>query len=123
MPHLTAVHQIAIPAGDIQRAKAFYRDTLGFPLLIEAPNMAFLDCGGVRIYLDANPGASAPGGNSLIYFRTANIHDANSSFQQHGVTIHQAPAIIAALPDRDIWLMWIKDSESNLLGVMEERKK
>jgi hypothetical protein len=27
------------------------------------------------------------------------------------------------MPDHDLWLMWIKDSEGNLLGVMEERRK
>ena len=85
--------------------------------------MAFLDCGGVRIYLDANPDVNEAGGNSLIYFRTANINDAHESFKKQSVHIHQAPNIIAALPDRDIWLMWIRDSEANLLGVMEERKR
>jgi hypothetical protein len=27
------------------------------------------------------------------------------------------------MPDHDLWLMWIKDSEGNLLGIMEERKR
>ena len=56
-------------------------------------------------------------------FRTGNLEQANSTFQQLDVTIHQGPHIIASLPDRDVWLMWIRDSEQNLLGVMEERRK
>ena len=26
-------------------------------------------------------------------------------------------------PNQDLWLLWFRDSEDNLLGVMEERKK
>lgn len=120
---LNGVIQIAIPAKDINRATAFYRDTLGMTLLMNPPNMAFLDCGGIRIYLDANPGVAEAGGNSLIYFRTDDMDRAQSTLKEKGVAIHQAPAIIAKLPDRDVWLMWIRDSESNLLGIMEERRK
>ena len=120
---LTGVLQLAIPVSNIERATAFYRDSLGFRFLMNAPNMAFLDCGGIRIYLDANPGVSEAGKNTLIYFRAQNIDRAHSTFKESGITVVQPPQIIASLPDRDIWLMWIRDSESNLLGVMEERQK
>src|SRR5215470_13544030 len=120
---LTGILQIAIPAKDIERATGFYRDTLGLPLLMNGPNMAFFDCGGIRLYLDANPGPVGAGKNSMIYFRAENLERAHSAFQQLGITIHQSPHIIASLPDRDVWLMWIRDSEQNLLGVMEERRK
>ena len=120
---LTGVMQLSIPAKDIERATVFYRDQLGFRFLMNGPNMAFLDCGGIRIYLDANPGTVEVGKNSLIYFRAANIERAHSVFKEQGVTVHQPPHIIASLPDRDVWLMWVRDSETNLLGVMEERRK
>jgi predicted enzyme related to lactoylglutathione lyase len=120
---LIGVMQLAIPVTNIERATAFYRDTLGFRLLMNGPNMAFLDCGGIRLYLDANPGAVEAGKNTLIYFRAENIDRAHSAFNEGGVTIFRKPEIIASLPHRDLWLMWIRDSESNLLGVMEERQK
>jgi catechol 2,3-dioxygenase-like lactoylglutathione lyase family enzyme len=120
---LTGVTQIGISVRDIDRATAFYRDTLGLPLLMNSPNMAFLDCGGVRLYLDGNPGSAEAGGNFLIYLRTSNIDQAHASLQQQGVDVHKEPHTIAKLPDRDILLMWIRDSESNLLGIMEERRK
>jgi methylmalonyl-CoA/ethylmalonyl-CoA epimerase len=120
---LTGVMQLAVPVKDIERATTFYRDKIGLRLLMNGPNMAFLDCGDIRIYLDANPGTVEAGKNSMIYFRTGNVEQAHSAFKQRGVTIHQPPQIIASLPDRDVWLMWIRDSEENLLGVMEERRK
>ena len=120
---LNGVLQIAIPARDVERATAFYRDTLGFKLLMNGPNMAFLDCDGIRIYLDANPGRAEAGGNSLVYFRATNIDRSYASFKESDVTIHRPPHIIASFPKSDLWLMWIRDSESNLLGIMEERQK
>lgn len=120
---LIGVMQLAIPAKDIARATAFYRDKLGLQFLMNGPNMAFLNCGGIRIYLDANPGTVEAGKNSMIYFRAANLEQAHSAFKQRAVVVHQPPHIIASLPDRDVWLMWIRDSEENLLGVMEERLK
>ena len=120
---VNGVMQIAIPARDIGRATAFYRDTLELPLLMSGPNMAFFDCGGVRLYVDANPGTVAPGGNSLVYFRTREIERQHALLQERKVKIHRAPHVIAKLADRDVWLMWIRDSEQNLLGLMEERKR
>lgn len=122
MSALNGVIQIAIPARDIDRATAFYCENLGLGLLMKGPNMSFLECGGIRIYLDANPGGTA-GGNSLVYFRATNMAHAHRAFKDSGVIIHREPHGIASLADRDVWLMWIRDSESNLLGIMEERPK
>ena len=120
---ITGVLQLGIPAKEIERASAFYRDKLGLQLLMSGPSMAFFNCGGIRLYLDANPGTVEAGGNSMIYFRTGNIEQAHAAYKERGVVVHQAPHVIANLSDRAIWLMWIRDSEGNLLGVMEERKK
>jgi methylmalonyl-CoA/ethylmalonyl-CoA epimerase len=118
---LTGVIQIGIPAKDIERATAFYRDVLGMQLLMTPPNMAFLNCGGIRIYLDTR-GPLAAGGNSLVYFQTDDIDAVHVRLKERGVLIDQEPHLIAKLPDRDVWLMEIRDSESNLLGIMEERR-
>jgi methylmalonyl-CoA/ethylmalonyl-CoA epimerase len=123
MGELTGILQVALPAKDIERATAFYRDQLGLAFLMKFPNMAFFDCGGTRIYLDATPSVVEAGGNSLLYFRTVDIERTHQSFKERGVTIQQPPQVIARLPDRDVWLMWLRDSESNLVGVMEEKAK
>lgn len=50
---LNQVGQIAVPVTDIQRAIAFYRDTLGMRFLFQAPpDLAFFDLSGVRLLLD-----------------------------------------------------------------------
>ena len=120
---LTGILQIAITVKEIDRATAFYRDVLGLPLLMNAPNMAFFNCGGVRLYLDAGKGSEHAGSGSFIYFKTADIDGLLAAAKTKNVNIHQEPQIIARMPDHDLWLMWIKDSEDNLLGIMEERRR
>jgi|SRR5580704_14713940 methylmalonyl-CoA/ethylmalonyl-CoA epimerase len=120
---LTGILQIAITVKEIDRATAFYRDTLGLPLLMNAPNMAFFNCGGVRLYLSGAQGSEHSGSSSFIYFKTPDIDAFLANAKANSVSIHQEPQIIARMPDHDLWLMWIKDSEGNLLGIMEERRK
>jgi methylmalonyl-CoA/ethylmalonyl-CoA epimerase len=120
---ITGILQIAISVNDIARAVAFYRDVLGLRLLFDAPNMAFFDCGGIRLYLAAGEGAEQHGASSHIYFRSGDVAALAAALKEKGVAIHQEPHIIARMPDHDLWLLWIRDSEGNLLGVMEERKR
>ena len=52
MTALGASGQIAMPVHDLPRATAFYRDVLRLPFLFSAPpQLAFFDCGGVRLML------------------------------------------------------------------------
>jgi methylmalonyl-CoA/ethylmalonyl-CoA epimerase len=120
---LSGILQIAITVKDLERATAFYRDVLGLRLLMSAPNMAFFDCGGVRLYLASGEGTEHQGASSCIYFRANDISGLLGVLKEKSVSIHQEPQILAKMPDHDLWLMWIRDSEGNLLGVMEERKR
>ena len=122
-PSLTGILQIAITVKEIDRATAFYRDALGLPVLMTAPNMAFFNCGGVRLYLASGQTSEHNGGQSFLYFRTPDIDALLADAKAKNVSIHQEPNVIARMPDHDLWLMWIKDSEGNLLGIMEERRK
>jgi methylmalonyl-CoA/ethylmalonyl-CoA epimerase len=120
---ITGILQIAISVNDIDRATAFYCDVLGLRLLFNAPNMAFFDCGGIRLYLAAGEGTEQHGASSHVYFRSGDVAALSSTLKEKGVSIHQEPHIIARMPDHDLWLLWIRDSEGNLLGIMEERKR
>jgi methylmalonyl-CoA/ethylmalonyl-CoA epimerase len=120
--HLSGILQLAVTVKDIARATTFYRDVLGLRLLMEGPNMAFFDCGGVRLYLACGAGAAHQSGGGSIYFRTTDIRAQCAALKSSGVEIHQEPHLLARMPGHDLWLMWIRDSEDNLLGIMEERK-
>jgi len=116
------IGQIAIVCKDVTRATAFYRDTLGVRFLFAAgPNLAFLDAGGTRLMLSND--ASVEGvGTSVLYFFVKDIDAVHQSMVAKGVQFLEAPHAIAKMPDHELWLAAFRDSEGNLMGVMEERR-
>ena len=59
-------------AQDIDRATAFYSDTLGLPLLFRAGTLSFFDCGGIRLMV-AKPEAEFDHPGSVLYFKVDDI--------------------------------------------------
>jgi methylmalonyl-CoA/ethylmalonyl-CoA epimerase len=117
---LQRIHQISIRTKDTARAVAFYRDALGLKLLFEAPpQLAFFECGGVRLMLSpAEPEFDHQG--SVIYFAAVNIKATHAALTAAGVTFRSEPHMIAKLPDREVWLADFLDSEGNVLALMSE---
>jgi predicted enzyme related to lactoylglutathione lyase len=117
---LDRIGQIAIRARDIGRAVQFYRDTLGMRFLFEVPNLAFFDCGGVRLMLSTaeSPDFDHPG--SVIYYKVGDINASYESLQKRGVEFIDKPHLIAKLPDHDLWMVFLKDTEGNTLALMSE---
>jgi len=119
-PALQRIHQVSIRTRDTARAVAFYRDTLGLKLLFEAPpQLAFFDCGGVRLMLSP-PEAEFDHQGSVLYFAVDDIKAAHTALAAAGVTFRTAPHMVAKLPDREVWLTDFLDSEGNVLALMSE---
>ena len=60
----------------------------------------------------------------IIWLGRALSKTSGQKGHNHGRAIDGYSAnIIAALPNQDLRLLWFRDSEGNLLGIMEERKK
>ena len=116
---LDRIGQIAIRAKDLKRAVQFYRDTLGMRFLFEVPNLAFFDCGGVRLMLGLPEGDfDHPG--SVLYYKVADLNAAYEALKQRHVDFIDAPHIIARMPDHDLWMVFFHDSEGNTLALMSE---
>ena len=118
---LQSIGQISIIVKDVDRAKAFYRDTLGLAFLFEFPGMAFFDCGGVRLYLAR---ADKPElGTSILYYRVADIRAAAAALEARGVAFLQPPAKVHEDARHELWLGFFKDSEDNTVALMSEVRK
>jgi len=119
---LSRITQIAQSVRDMGRALPFYRDILGMRLLFEAPpNLAFFDCGGVRLML--TPAALAPEfqpPGSILYFHVDDIGARHAEFAALGVQFRTEPHMIAKLPDREVWLAEFEDGEGNVMALMAE---
>jgi catechol 2,3-dioxygenase-like lactoylglutathione lyase family enzyme len=121
---VTGIGQIAITVSDVDAALAFYRDILGLPFLFRpAPNLAFLDSGGVRLMLSTPQGAGSVGGNSILYFKVADIEHAFVSLLDRGAVGEREPHATAELSDHTLWLAFLRDPDGNLVGLMEERRR
>lgn len=117
---LVQIGQIAVPVGDIERAIAFYRDTLGMRFLFQAlPGLGFFDCAGVRLMLDA-PAKAAGLQSSVIYYRVPDLDAAFETLSARGVLFEEAPHLIAKLPDHELWMAFFRDPDGNLLALMSE---
>lgn len=106
---------------DVEKAVAFYRDTLGMRFLFQAgPKMAFFDCGGVRLMLAVaeKPEFDHPG--SIFYFKVGDIQAVAETLASRGVRFEAPPHQLAAMPDHDLWMAFFKDVDGNLLALMSE---
>jgi methylmalonyl-CoA/ethylmalonyl-CoA epimerase len=120
-PGVTSILQIAVNVKDTARAVRFYRDTLGLRLLFEAPpNLAFFDCGGVRLMLSPPAGTEFDHASSLIYYKVPDIRAAHATMKGRGVEFLEEPHLIARMPDHELWMASFRDGEGNVLGLMSE---
>jgi methylmalonyl-CoA/ethylmalonyl-CoA epimerase len=118
---LFQIGQIAVPVGDIERAIAFYRDTLGMRFLFQAPpGLAFFDCAGVRLMLDAPAKAQSENYSSIIYYKVPDLHAAFAALSARGVSFETEPHLIAKMPDHELWMAFFRDPDGNLLALMSE---
>ena len=117
------IGQIAVVCQDVARATEFYRDTLGLQFLFAAgPTLSFFQCSGVRLMLSTNEGGGDKTLSSMLYYFVTNIEGTQRELKAKGVEFLEDPHLIAKMPDHDLWLSAFKDSEGNMLGLMEEKR-
>ena len=116
---LEKIGQIAITVDDLARARDFYQNTLGMKFLFDAGNLAFFKCGDIRLML-TTPEKPIPRGGTILYFHVSDIHSTFSTLKQRGVNFLDEPHLIAKMPDHDLWMVFLHDSEGNTIGIMCE---
>ena len=115
------VAQLLIPVDDFDKGMAFYRDTLGLPFLFAAPpQMAFFDCGGVRLLVGVLPAGQKAQRGSAIYFQVPDIGTVFSSLKGRGVRFLDDPHVVHRTPKSELWLAEFVDPDGNQLALMSE---
>jgi methylmalonyl-CoA/ethylmalonyl-CoA epimerase len=117
---LSQIGQIAINVHDTARAVAFYRDQLGMKLLFTAGQLAFFDCGDIRLMLTQPEKPEFDHPASILYFKVPDIQQAHAALSERSVKFEDAPHLIARMPDHELWMAFFRDSENNLLALMSE---
>jgi predicted enzyme related to lactoylglutathione lyase len=115
---LTSVGQVALHVTSIDAAETFYRDVLGLPHLYTFGDLAFFDCGGTRLYLQAVDAEKWVAG-SIIYFQVGDIHATYEKLSASGVKWQGAPHMIHRHEDgTEEWMAFFSDPSANTLAVM-----
>ena len=122
--NVVRLHQVALHVDDMERAVAFYRDVVELPLVarFDPPGLAFFDLGNVRLLLEA--GAPA----SLLYLEVDDIDATRARLGAAGVGFVDEPHLIFAdaegtfgRPGVGEWMTFFRDSEGNLVALVERR--
>ncbi|MBI4521308.1 MAG: VOC family protein [Gemmatimonadetes bacterium] len=145
---MARIAQIHVTVADVDRAVAFYRDTLGLRFLFQVPNrsgakvsegegrgvgggevgggvganMAFFDCAGIRLMLGVAERESDHYA-SILYYHVPNIHTAHETLVARGVTFAGPPHKIADLGDHELWMAFFRDADANVLAISSEVAK
>ena len=115
------VTQLLIPIDDFERGVAFYRDVLGLPLLFAAPpQMAFFQCGAVRLLVGVTPVGQKVQRGSQIYFGVKDIQSIYSSLKSQGVLFKAPPHVVNRSATSEVWLAEFVDLDGNQLALMSE---
>ncbi len=115
------VAQLLIPVDDFEQGVAFYRDTLGLPFLFAAPpQMAFFNCGGIRLLVGVMPAGRTAQRGSAIYFQVPDIHAVYSSLRAKGVRFTAEPHVVHRAAKSEVWLAEFADPDGNQLALMSE---
>jgi methylmalonyl-CoA/ethylmalonyl-CoA epimerase len=121
--YFTHLHQVAQRAEDLDRAVRFYRDTLGLRHIatFDPPGLAFFDLGATRLLVERNAPAA------LLYLGVGDIAAVWEALGAAGVERVDPPHVIVSDdagvfgPAAAEWMAFFKDSEGNLVGLVERR--
>lgn len=117
---LGPIGQIARTVTDIAAARTWYGEVLGLRHLYSFGNLAFYDCGGVRLFLSEGEGVPS---ESILYFRVPDIRAAHAEMTSRGVNFTHAPHMIHRHDDgTEEWMAFLSDNEGRPLAIMAQAK-
>lgn len=115
------IGQLLIPVEEFDKGVAFYRDVLGIPFLFAAPpQMAFFDCGGVRLLVGVMEAGQTAQRGATIYFQVDDIRAVHASLGEKSVSFRAAPHVVHRTPKSELWLAEFTDPDGNQLALMSE---
>lgn len=113
---LGPIGQVSRSVRDIQAAQDWYGRVLGLRHLYSFGNIAFFDCGGVRLFLTEGADEVA---DSILYFRVPDIRASCADLETRGVEFINAPHLIHTHADgTEEWMAFFRDNEGRPLALM-----
>jgi catechol 2,3-dioxygenase-like lactoylglutathione lyase family enzyme len=110
--------QIAFTCRDLDRARIFYRDTLGLPLMFEAATMLFFDAAGQRLVIGLAEKPDEPIGGSYIYFDAPDVIALAAALKAKGVELVGNVETLQRTETHELKLQFFKDPDGTTVGLM-----
>jgi catechol 2,3-dioxygenase-like lactoylglutathione lyase family enzyme len=108
----------ALPAGDLDRARRFYADRLGLTPTEETADGLRYDCGGRSSFLLFESAISGRGGHTQAGIEVADLTASVAELESRGVGFEDNGSADDQSGSR---AAWFKDSEGNLIALVERR--
>lgn len=110
--------QVGLSCRDLHRARSFYRDTLGLPLLFEAGNMLLFQLEGLRLMIGLAQKPDQPIGGAIIYFDAPDIDALGAALESRGVKFLGPAVIVQQTQTHELRLREFYDPDGNALALM-----
>ncbi len=113
-----------LPAADLERAKRFYTEKLGLSPESEAPGGIFFRCGEGTRFLVFPSGGKASGSHTQMGWTVEDIEAEVADMKARGVVFEEydtpyLKTVRSVATTGPIKAAWFKDSEGNLLGLVQ----
>ncbi len=110
--------QVALTVRDLDRARTFYRDTLGLNLMFEAGTMLFFDMGGQRLMVGLTEKPDQPIGGTYIYFDAPDFPELVLALKAKGVEMTGNTETLQRTDTHELKLQFFRDSDGHQIGLM-----
>ena len=110
--------QVGLTVRNLERARNFYRDVLGLPLLFEASGMMFFQLQGLRLMVGLEHKPGQPIGGSLLYFEAPDIDAAGPALEAKGVVFTGEATVVQRTATHELKLREFFDPDGNALALM-----
>ena len=117
-------HQVyaAIPTADLDAARGFYEEVLGFVPREANPAGIYYDAGGGTYFVLTRSSGKASGSHTQMAFRVSEIESEVRDLQRRGVTFeeYETPKTVDGIATIPIGrTAWFRDPEGNLIGMIQ----
>ena len=112
--------QVALTTRELDRARIFYRDMLGLPLLFEAGGMLFFQLKNTRLMIGGahdQPQGQLSGG-SILYIDAPDIDALGAALEEKGIVFLGPAQTVQKTAAGELRLRAFRDPDGNTLALM-----